>query len=142
MVVDQVELYMFSRHLIEALARTRPQFNHDLDQFSIYLVFLLGSLQHRASGKSGPPPEVGINALSISQICGVPRESTRRKLRALQLAGLIRRDSDGLWRLADPNDALLHDALAPLLDLVARRQGSVHGSGGNSLSKAGRGAAT
>ncbi|MCT8328959.1 helix-turn-helix domain-containing protein [Albidovulum sediminis] len=37
------------------------------------------------------------NALSISHCTGIPRESVRRRIRALEEKGWIERDSDGNW---------------------------------------------
>lgn len=59
-----------------------------------------------------------VNTLSLSQSCGIPRETLRRKLRTLIAAGLIRKNQDGSLHVTekclarfgtDFNKALLTD---------------------------------
>lgn len=61
-----------------------------------------------------------VNTLSLSQSCGIPRETLRRKLRALTDAGLIHKTKDGNLQVTDQclarfgpdfNKALLTDIL-------------------------------
>ena len=55
-----------------------------------------------AEGEAGAPRQSrGLNALSLSEITGIPRESARRKLLLLAANGYLHRDADGLFTLAD-----------------------------------------
>ncbi|MEY3372282.1 MAG: hypothetical protein RIS67_111 [Pseudomonadota bacterium] len=72
-----------------------------------------------------------VNTLSLSQSCGIPRETLRRKLRVLTDAGLIVKTEDGnlevtelcLQRFGpDFNKALLDD----ILTCNARLEGLLH----------------
>lgn len=92
--------YRWGGHLSSALIRIRAQFDGDLDQYLLYLVFLLADL----SQSMGPTPQAGrrgLNALSLSDITHIPRETTRRKLLALVDRGYLVRDDDGLFLLGD-----------------------------------------
>lgn len=42
-----------------------------------------------------------VNTLSLSQSCGIPRETLRRKIRALTAAGLIDKSKDGSLRVTE-----------------------------------------
>ena len=54
------------------------------------------------NGEAGVPREPrGLNALSLSEITGIPRESARRKLLILAANGYLNRDADGLFTLGD-----------------------------------------
>jgi hypothetical protein len=116
------DLYRTSRSLTEALIRLRPIFNNDLDQLVMYLVFLLGPLHQEAGGVSREQTSrQGLNALSISQITGIARESTRRKLRGLARAGFVDSGPDGLWRQEGSfGIESLHAELRPLIDTLAK----------------------
>ena len=46
-------------------------------------------------------PARGMNALSVSEITGIPRESARRKLQLLAANGYLHRDEEGLFPLGD-----------------------------------------
>lgn len=72
-----------------------------------------------------------VNTLSLSQSCGIPRETLRRKIRTLAEAGLILKTEDGnlevtalcLQRFGpDFNKALLND----ILTCNARLEGLLH----------------
>jgi hypothetical protein len=90
------------------LVRARGRFDGDLDQYLIYLVLLLGELaeaktaaQARSRGRPVRPSAArGLNALSVSEITSIPRETTRRKLKALVRSGRVRRDAEGLYHLS------------------------------------------
>lgn len=45
-----------------------------------------------------------LNTLSIAQIAGIPRETARRKLAAMERRGWIRKDAKGYWHV-DPRGA-------------------------------------
>lgn len=94
--------YRWSGQFSAVLIRTRARFDGDLDQYVLYLTFLLSELADRINGEAGAPRQQrGLNALSLSEITGIPRESARRKLLLLAANGYLNRDSDGLFTLAD-----------------------------------------
>jgi hypothetical protein len=66
-------------------------------------VFLLTELSQTISA-GGPERSFtrrGLNALSLSDITQIPRETTRRKLLALCDRGYLHRDGDGLFVLGE-----------------------------------------
>jgi hypothetical protein len=76
-----------------------------------------------------------VNTLSLSQSCAIPRETLRRKIRALIAADLIQKDEDGSLHVtekclarfgADFNKALLTDiqTCAERLDSLLDEQGN------------------
>jgi hypothetical protein len=116
-------LYRWGGLLSSALIRIRRRFDGDLDQYLLYLIFLLADLSQvvsradaEARGERAPPwVDRGMNALSLSDITLIPRETTRRKLQALVANDYLRRSPDGLYRLGDRYglDAFFAD-LSPL----------------------------
>jgi hypothetical protein len=103
----RLSLYDWGSRLSAMLVRVRDRFDGDLDRYLIYMVFLLAQLseakalaQARSRGRPIRPLAArGLNALSISEITRIPRETTRRKLKALVRSGRLRRDADGLYHL-------------------------------------------
>lgn len=101
--------YKWGGILSATLVRIRGRFEGDLDQYLIYLVFLLAQLSRTVAAnevvaRGGQPmerPPRGLNALSVADITRVPRETARRKLQALAAAGYLRREDDGLYYLGD-----------------------------------------
>lgn len=94
--------YRWGGHLSATLIRIRTRFDGDLDQYVLYLTFLLAELDETMNAAPGPvrPPR-GMNALSVSEITGIPRESARRKLLLLAANGYLHRDEDGLFTLGE-----------------------------------------
>ena len=96
--------YKWGGHLSTVLIKLRRAFDGDLDQFLIYLVFMLTELSRaRAMEEAlakGAERVVsrprGLNALSVADITRIPRESVRRKLVALMASGHVTRGDDGL----------------------------------------------
>lgn len=115
--------YKWGGLLSSTLVRIRSRFDGDLDQYLIYLIFLLAELsQVVAAGEAAArgaspaaPRRRGMNALSLADITRIPRETTRRKLKALSEAGYLIRGADGLYYLGDRYgvDAFFYD-LSPL----------------------------
>lgn len=98
------EVYRTCLSMIEFFSSARMEFNNDLDQMLVYIVLMLDDLQ--AGG--GTARSRGVNAMSISQITRIPRESVRRKLSKLQAAQIVERGDDGLWRhVATPRDMMI-----------------------------------
>lgn len=97
--------YKWGGHLSTVLIKLRRTFNGDLDQFLIYLVFMLAELSRarameealaKGAGRVVSRPR-GLNALSLADITRIPRESVRRKLAALSASGHVTRGEDGLY---------------------------------------------
>lgn len=97
--------YRFGGHLSATLIRVRGRFDGDLDQYLLYLIFLLSELSDSMAGAASGPRTFlrrrGLNALSLSDITQIPRETARRKLLALADQGYLVRDADGLFMLGD-----------------------------------------
>jgi hypothetical protein len=96
--------YRWGGHLSATLVRVRSRFDGDLDQYLLYLVFLLAELQQNMAAGAGSrsfAPRRGLNALSLSDITQIPRETARRKLLALADRGYLVRDEQGLFVLGD-----------------------------------------
>lgn len=98
--------YRWGGLLSAALVRIRARFQGDLDQYLIYLVFLLDDLAQvisaQSRGSRRQETEVrGLNALSIAEVTSIPRETARRKLQLLVACGYIERGADGLYYLGD-----------------------------------------
>jgi hypothetical protein len=109
-------LYRWTIALSERLAQMRLSFQGDLDAFLIFLIFAADTLRRSrqvprsADGDTSQQPG-GINALSVSEITGIPRETARRKLQSLITMGYVVRDASGLYNV-DPRcnlESLLAD---------------------------------
>jgi hypothetical protein len=103
---SSVALYRWTIALSGRLAQMRLSFQGDLDAFLIFLVFAADTLRRsrpglRGTDQDGTQQTGGINALSISEITGIPRETARRKLQALITMGCVVRDANGLYQV-DP----------------------------------------
>lgn len=100
--------YRWCQRWTEVLARIRQEFNGDLDQYLMFLVFkqdeMAAILSPRGSGAdnaSSAGRELrGMNAMSVAEICGIPRETARRKLKRLVERRIIGLGADGLYYLA------------------------------------------
>jgi hypothetical protein len=101
-------LYRWGGHLSATLVRIRSRFDGDLDQYLLYLVFILAELSEAMPRGPRPPPTFrrrrGLNALSLADITQIPRETTRRKLLALVERGYLVREDDGLFVLGEAYD--------------------------------------
>ena len=113
-------LYRWAGQFSAALVRIRGRFDGDLDQYLLYLVFVL---QEISSSGNGAGRTRGLNALSLSEITQIPRETARRKLLALARAGYLRRDEEGLYYLGDAYgvEEVLNE-LKPLWDIVKQER--------------------
>jgi hypothetical protein len=108
--LDQARrLYKWSDQLTAALIRLRAEFDGDLDRFLLHSIFVQSEIRRglaRAEaaqrGRSVGGGPVGLNALSLSEITGIPRETARRKLKQLGDAGMLRQGADGLHYLVGP----------------------------------------
>lgn len=94
--------YRWGGHLSATLIRIRARFDGDLDQYVLYLTFLLAELAETMNAEPGAARAArGLNALSVSEITGIPRESARRKLLLLAANGYLNRDEEGLFTLGE-----------------------------------------
>lgn len=115
--------YRWGGLLSQTLIRIRSRFDCDLDQYLLYLIFLLAELSQVVSrteaeargGRISPWTRRGMNALSLADITRIPRETARRKLQLLVAGGYLLRGEDGLYYLGEEYgmDAFFAD-LAPL----------------------------
>ncbi|MDB5440077.1 MAG: hypothetical protein JWM33_2504 [Caulobacteraceae bacterium] len=94
---------------METLTRLRGAFDGDLDQYLLLLVFMqgemsrgLGMLESAARNVAAFHEPRGMNAMSLAEICGIPRETARRKLRRLIERDFVAVGPDGLYYLAKP----------------------------------------
>ena len=95
--------YRWGEHLSETLVKVRRKFDGDLDQYLLYLIFLLYELK-QSTGATHSGPRRGLNAHSLAEITQIPRETARRKLLALTERGFLERDASGLFLLSDRYD--------------------------------------
>ncbi len=108
--------YHFVQFIAEHLADVSRVFEADLQ--SVLVLALVGQMEIEArirsnfSGEGKMPPEalVGkpprINASSIAEVSGIPRETVRRKLEGLAQRGWVERDANGLWHIRTDNSEL------------------------------------
>lgn len=92
--------YAYVQFLSEHLADCRKVFGGDLD--AVLVLAVIG--QHHLGGFLAQPGTIAHESLSISasrlsDVTGVPRETVRRKLLALERKGWIRQVEDGSWSL-------------------------------------------
>lgn len=133
--LDQNALRFFYRwggHFSDALVRIRARFDGDLDQYVLYLTFLLSELADTIDNGGAPVvARRGLNALSLSEITGIPRESARRKLLILAANGYLNREEDGLFKLGERYglDAFFSE-LRPLFWDAVRMPGEASGPRG------------
>jgi hypothetical protein len=94
---DLRRLYKWGGRLSGTLIDLRWRFAGDLDQYLIYLIVMLPGLARQSAPRAGAPAALGLNAGSIADITGIPRETVRRKLRAMSGRGQVQRGDDGLF---------------------------------------------
>jgi DNA-binding transcriptional ArsR family regulator len=121
--------YAWTSMLLEYLIATRHRMG-DLDRALILGVIGLSVLSQaqrnfrNATADKEPdyagkllPDGAEINAYSLSNITGIPRETVRRKLSSLEKAGLIEQLPNGAWTLTADDQGGAH-ARAELQELV------------------------
>ncbi|ENT12879.1 hypothetical protein B998_03049 [Brucella sp. F96/2] len=68
-----------------------------------------------------PPSRRGITTYRLADVTGIPRETTRRKLTAMEKMGWLTRENN-FWCLAyEGDDAKIHQDLADVIDRSFRR---------------------
>lgn len=93
--------YAWTSMLLDHLALSRQRVG-DLDSTLILGVIGLSTLSaFRRDPKAANPGQAGgrINAQSLAEITGIPRETVRRKLLALAGRGLVAQQPGGAWGL-------------------------------------------
>jgi hypothetical protein len=107
--LDARQFYRWSQRWMETLTRLRGAFDGDLDQYLLLLVFMqaemsrtLGMLESAARNVAAFHEPRGMNAMSLAEICGIPRETARRKLRRLIERDFVTVGPDGLYYLGKP----------------------------------------
>jgi DNA-binding MarR family transcriptional regulator len=105
--------YRFVEFFTEHLADLSRTFGGDLQQMIILAI--IGQVQMRAMHAAAaagedprriPPERVSIAASRIADVTGIPRETVRRKLSALQRKGWIEKSPASAWRLVVNNDSV------------------------------------
>jgi predicted transcriptional regulator len=97
--------YRFVEFFIEHLSDVSRTFRGDLQ--AVVVLALVGQLQLRELRLAGkqdagslPPERLSIAASRIADITGIPRQTVRRKLAALEDRGWVVRNAEGAFRIA------------------------------------------
>lgn len=92
--------YAYNQFLSEHLADLSREFDGDLQQVLILCVigqvFIAERIKTPKSDELQPP---GITASRLSDVCGIPRETVRRKLKRLEQKNWIRSNDDQSWTI-------------------------------------------
>ncbi len=98
--------YQFVQFLTDHLADCSRTFHGDLQQMLVLAVigqvYLESYLQSPPDGQRLRPEGVGgvgTSASRIADVTGIPRETVRRKLIALEQRGWVEKGADSRWRL-------------------------------------------
>lgn len=114
--------YCFVQFISEHISDCSREFDGDLQQMCILAVigqvFLVA---YKRSNGAVPTPAPAISASRLADVCGIPRETVRRKLKLLEKKGWIQRgDGDHVWTLRWEDDG--SRARKDLRDLDRRGQ--------------------
>jgi hypothetical protein len=100
-VITRLELYFSIRHINKALRLFADLFDHDYDTLAIFLTVAEVCLQAIFHIVALDPEQVdleqlyadvnavGMTALSVGELTGIPRETVRRKLKTLVDGGYL-----------------------------------------------------
>ena len=101
---DDARYYILTR-IFQFLVRARLNVAGDTERLYVYLAILVASgVEARRMGlayDSTNWPTTSLSALSIAEMTGIPRQTVRRKLVALEHTGMIASEPDGAFRLVD-----------------------------------------
>lgn len=123
--LTRLELYFSVRHINKALRMFGDLFNHDYDRAAIFLTVAEISLRaifHRIALDPGLPAtgtlhldinDIGVTALAVSELTGIPRETVRRKLKTLIAAGHLAMATK-TKTIYLPIEVMIHDRLAEI----------------------------
>lgn len=95
--------YSYVQFLTEHLADCSATFNGDLAMVLILAVLgqqRINSVREPGSGQTPGLDRMAMSALRISDVAGIPRETVRRKLLALQKKGWVAHDPRHGWYIA------------------------------------------
>ena len=99
--------YAYVQFLSEHLADCSRAFDGDLQQ--LLILAILGQVYitnfKRAGGSPFPDATTGVTASRLADVCRIPRETVRRKLKRLEEKNLIRQDGEQFWTLVIENGA-------------------------------------
>ena len=109
--------YHFVQFISEHIADCSREFKGDLQQ--VLILAVIGQVLLQAYLRAGQRiPDEGtasISASRLADVCGIPRETVRRKLKLLEQRGVILRDGDQSWSLTiDNEDAVAKSVLSGL----------------------------
>ena len=99
--------YRFVEFFVEHLTDISRTFRGDLQ--AMMVLALVGQVQiravrmaidHKLDPRNLPPERLSINASRIADVTGIPRETVRRKLEAIEARGWVQRSEAGGYRLA------------------------------------------
>jgi len=125
--------YRWGGQLLDNLVNTREKFAGDLDQYIIFLLFVLEDLsRHTVSpgqccveeGGDRTSRARGLNQMSVSEITRIPRQTVRRKLHALAESGHLTRTEDGMFYLGErhSHESLFSDLSSLFWNLGGKSQ--------------------
>lgn len=97
--------YVFVQFLSEHLADCSREFNGDLQQLLILAVIGQVFIADCMRAKGPPLPEAtnGISASRLADVCRIPRETVRRKLKLLEEKNWICQDGEQSWTILHEN---------------------------------------
>lgn len=98
----------------------------DVDRLHILLAFGLTRALNTTESVVPTPDAPYLNALSISQMTNITRETVRRKLKEMVSEGMMTHDADRGYALKDPD--LVHHLAEPLFRLSGRNPQSNDGA--------------
>ncbi|MGM0583920.1 MAG: helix-turn-helix domain-containing protein [Pseudomonadota bacterium] len=119
--------YRYVEFFLEHLTDLSRTFGGDLEQMMV--LALLGQIRLRArrgaaeagrDWRSLPACRTGTTASRLADVSGIPRETVRRKLRALEAKGWVARNEGGLWSIASDPDGQDSQVRRDLADLDER----------------------
>ncbi|WP_294536331.1 hypothetical protein [uncultured Rhodoblastus sp.] len=111
--------YAYVQFFTEHLADCSRQFNGDLQQMLILAIIGQSYLNRYIKIESHPDnPPVAMSASRLADVCLIPRETVRRKLKILEDRGWIKQDGEQSWTLVCDGGAVV--AGADMIDLDKR----------------------
>ena len=119
--------YAYIQFFSEHLADCSRMFDGDLQQMLILAV--IGQTYLEAYTRAGAHPEqsTAINASRLADVCGIPRQTVRRKLELLEQKNWIRQDGERSWTVAVDGDvATARLALDGLTQRAMARLAKLH----------------
>ena len=104
-------MYLWLRYSTEYVTKIRSYFGGDFDQAVILAIIVMHQIRRRQieahQSDSAPEPfgaphqkPAWVNAKSVAEVTGIPRETVRRKLLIMQRHGWLQTDQRGRFALA------------------------------------------